>query len=297
MKILVSGATGLVGSKLTLFLTVGGHEAVPLRRGKAGANGVRWDPEAGTIDEGALEGFDAVVHLAGENIAQRWTPEAKKRICDSRVRGTQLLAGAVSRLERPPKVMVSASAIGYYGDRGDETLREDSGPGKGFLADVACEWEAATTPASESGIRVAILRFGIVLTPEGGALAKMLLPFRLGAGGNMGSGRQYWSWVSMNDLIGSISHALATEALQGPVNAVSPHPATNAEFTRTLSRVLGRPAFFHAPALALRLVLGEMADALLLSSARVEPSRLLATGYTFRYPVLEEALRHALSTS
>jgi hypothetical protein len=235
------------------------------------------------------------VHLAGENIAAgRWTVEKKARIRDSRVKGTKTLCEALAQLSQPPKVLVSASAIGYYGDRGAELLWENSALGTGFLAEVCQAWEEATRPAMEKGIRVVLLRIGVVLSPAGGALAKMLLPFKLGLGGIIGSGKQYMSWIALDDVVGTIDHVLITDTLQGPVNAVAPHPVTNSEFTKTLRRVLRRPTLFPMPAFAARLAFGEMADELLLASTRVEPKRLIATEYRFRYPELEDALRHLL---
>jgi hypothetical protein len=297
MNILVTGSTGLVGSALVRFLTTGGHQATRLVRSKPrpGETEVHWNPEAGSVDAAGLEGLDAVVHLAGENIAGgRWTAEKKARIRNSRVQGTRLLCESLAKLAQPPRVLVCASAIGYYGDRGDEILREESPSGSGFLPDVCRQWEAATEPAAQKGIRVVNLRISIVLSPAGGALAQMLLPFRMGVGGIMGSGKQYWSWIAIDDLVGTILHALTTDALHGPVNAVTPNPVTNSEFTRILGRVLSRPTLLPMPGFAARLALGEMADELLLASARVEPARLLATGYAFRYPELEGALRHLL---
>jgi uncharacterized protein (TIGR01777 family) len=241
-----------------------------------------------------LEGFDAVVHLAGESIAGRWTAEKKAKARDSRVNGTLLLSDALAGLERPPKTMVSASAVGYYGNRGDEVLTEDSFPGQGFLAGVCEEWEAATESASSAGIRVVRTRFGMVLASKGGALEQMIRPFRLGVAGKLGSGKQYWSWVAIDDVTGIVQHALATESLQGPVNAVSPNPVTNEQFTQTLARIIGRPARLTVPPFALRLAFGDMADEALLSSARVVPQRLLTSGYSFSYPDLERALRHLL---
>ena len=296
MRILVSGSSGLVGSALVPFLTTSGHSVTRLVRSAPGKEEGRWDPAAGTIDAGGLEGHDAVVHLAGENIAERWTPERKARIKDSRVKGTRLLAETLGRLAQPPKVLVAASAIGYYGDRGDALLREDSTSGSGFLAEVAREWEAATAAAATKGIRVVNLRIGVVLSPRGGALAKMLLPFKLGLGGVVGSGKQHWSWVAIDDLLGSILFALNTDTLKGPVNAVSPKPVTNYEFTKTLGRVLKRPTIFPMPASAARFAFGEMADELLLSSTRVDPTKLVAAGYQFRFPELEGALRQVLKS-
>jgi len=242
-----------------------------------------------------LDGVDAVVHLAGANIAAgRWTPARKAEIRRSRVEGTRSLCEALSRLAHPPTVLVSASAVGYYGNRGTETLTEESPAGTGFLADVCRAWEAAAQPVSQAGIRVVNLRFGMILSPLGGALAKMLLPFKLGAGGRIGSGEQFMSWIALDDAIGAIQYALGEESVRGPVNAVAPAPVSNTDFTRTLARVLRRPALFPLPAFAARLLFGEMADALLLGGARVMPARLQAAGYGFRFPELEGALRHLL---
>lgn len=295
MKVLVSGSSGLIGASLVSFLTAGGHRVTPLVRSKASADDVvLWNPEHGNIDVRRLEGLDGVVHLAGENIAERWTPEKRAKIRNSRVQGTRLLAESLAHLAQPPRVLVSASAIGYYGDRGDEVLCEESTSGSGFLPEVCREWEAATQPAAEKAIRVANLRIGLVLSPAGGALAKMLTPFRIGAGGVIGSGRQYMSWIALDDVIAAIYHALSNEVLRGPVNAVAPNPVTNREFTHTLGRVLSRPTLFPMPAFAARLAFGEMADELLLASQRVAPARLVETGFIFRYPMLEDALRHLL---
>jgi hypothetical protein len=293
MRILVSGSTGLVGSSLLPALAAGGDHAVPLRRG-GGGPGPAWDPAAGRIDSAALEGFDGVVHLAGENIASRWTAAKKTRIRDSRVHGTRLLSEALAKLTRPPKSLVCASAIGYYGSRGEEILTEESAPGDEFLARVCREWEAAAEPAVRKGIRVAHLRFGVILSAAGGALAKMLPPFRMGAGGILGDGSHYMSWISITDAVGAIRHALSRDDLRGPANAVAPRAVTNSEFTKTLGRVLGRPTILPMPAFAARLVFGEMADAILLSSARVEPRRLAQTGYRFHHEQLEPALRELL---
>jgi hypothetical protein len=297
MKVAVTGSSGLIGSALIRSLSATGHGVVRLVRSPAPADkGVLyWDPASFRLDPAALEGLDAMVHLAGESIASgRWSATRKARIRDSRVVGTKFLSEALSRLARPPRVLATASAIGYYGNRGEQVLREDSAPGIDFLAEVCRAWEAAVGPAVARGIRVVHLRFGVVLSPEGGALAKMLLPFRLGLGGRLGSGQQYMSWVALDDAVGAIEHALATDTLRGPVNVVAPRPVTNLEFTRTLGRVLSRPTLLPVPAPAARLALGEMADALLLASSRVEPARLLASGYRFRHPDLEEALRQML---
>lgn len=301
LTVAVTGGSGLVGSALIPFLVAGGHRVVGFVRGATGRSRspaervVEWDPDARRLDPAHLEGVDAVVHLSGESVAGgRWTEAKKTRIRSSRVQSTRLLCETVTRLARPPQVIVSASAVGYYGDRGAEVLREDSAAGSGFLALVCRDWEEATAPARHGGIRVVTLRIGMVLSRDGGALAALLTPFRLGAGGPVGSGAQYVSWITIDELLGVILHAAATESLSGPVNAVTPNPVTNLDFARTLGRVLFRPALMPTPTFAARLLFGEMADALLLASARVEPARLVATGYTFQYPNLEEALRHVL---
>ncbi len=294
MNVLVSGATGFIGSALIPELEAKGHRVKRLTRAPRSAEDIRWDPDAGTI-EGDLAGFDAVIHLAGESIAGgRWTPDKKRRILESRKKGTRHLAEKVAGLPGPPSVMLSASAIGYYGDRGNELLTEESEPGTLFLSEVCQEWEAAAEPAREAGIRVVHPRFGIVLSTEGGPLERTLPIFKLGGGGKIGSGRQYWSWVSLDDMVGAIVHALHSDTLSGPVNVVAPDPPTNAEYTKVLGRVLGRPTFLAVPAPALRVALGRMADELLLASARVDPAKLEETGYEFRYPELEGALRHLL---
>jgi uncharacterized protein (TIGR01777 family) len=295
MKVLISGASGLIGSALIPELESGGHQITRLTRSPGSGSDVGWNPEAGEIDASRLEGHDAVVHLAGESIGEgRWTPEKKRRIRESRTKGTRLLAETTAGLPEPPGVMVSASAVGYYGDRGNELLREDSGPGSDFLAEVCKAWEAAADPAREAGMRVVHLRNGIVLSTEGGAVSRTLPIFKLGGGGRIGSGRQWWSWVAMDDVVGSIVHALTDDSVEGPVNVGSPNPLTNAEYTRVLGKVLNRPTIFPLPAPAARLMLGEVADALLLASQRMEPAKLEETGYEFRYPELEGALRHLL---
>ena len=297
MKVLVTGSTGLVGSALVRDLAGEGHIVARLVRppSKAEEGDVRWDPKTGTVDREGLEYLDAVVHLAGESIAEgRWNAQKKARIRDSRVVGTRMLCESLARLESPPKAVVAASAVGYYGDRGNEVLREESPSGSGFLAQVCREWEEATGPAARKGIRVVNLRIGMVLSASGGALAKMLPAFRAGAGGRIGSGRQYVSWIALPDLVGAVRHALDTESLEGPVNAVAPEPVTNREFTDTLARVLSRPAIIPLPAFAARLAFGEMADELLLASARVLPAKLLSAGYRFLHPGLEGTLRRLL---
>ncbi len=293
MNVLISGATGFLGGTLIPELEAGGHRVTRLTRSPKSADDLGWDPEAGTIDD--LEGTDAVVHLAGESIAEgRWTPGKKRRILESRRKGTRLLSEAIAALSAPPSVMVSASAVGYYGDRGNELLTEESGPGSGFLAEVCRDWEAAAEPAREAGIRVVHPRVGIVLSTKGGALGATLPIFKLGLGGKVGSGRQYWSWVTLDDVVGAFVHALTNESVSGPVNVGSPNPLTNAEYTKVLGRVLNRPTIFPVPAPAARIVLGEVADELLLASQRMQPARLQETGYAFRHPDLEGALRHVL---
>jgi uncharacterized protein (TIGR01777 family) len=280
-------------------LIAGGHTVTRLVRStpRPGQADIPWNPAARSIGTPALEGLDAVVHLAGDNIASgRWTAAKKTSIRNSRVQGTTVLCEALAQLVTPPTVLLSASAIGYYGVRGETILREESPPGTGFLAEVCQVWEAATAPAAQRGIRVVHLRFGMVLSPAGGALAKMLTPFRLGLGGVIGTGKQYMSWIALDDVLGAIHHALHTETLQGPVNVVAPSAVTNREFTTTLGKVLRRPTWLPLPAFAVRLMFGEMGDALLLASTRVTPARLMASGYTFQYPELEKALQHLLGT-
>jgi uncharacterized protein (TIGR01777 family) len=295
MHIAITGSHGLVGSELIPFLTTGGHQVTGVVRGTAGEGEIAWNPAGRQFESAGLDGIDAVVHLAGENIAsRRWGTAQKKRIRDSRVHGTRLLCEGLARMQAPPKVLISASAIGYYGDRPDECLDESSPPGRGFLAEVAKAWEAATEPAVDAGIRVVNLRFGVILSPKDGALAKMLTPFKLGGGGIVGNGRQYWSWISMDDVVQAILHVIMTDSLSGPVNAVAANAVTNREFTKTLGRVLSRPTLVPMPAAAARLALGEMANELLLASTRVEPKRLLESGYEFRHAELEPALRHLL---
>jgi len=297
MKILVSGSHGLVGTALVRSLTGDGHEVIRLVRGEhaLGSPEVGWQPQQGRIDVEHLEGIHAVVHLAGENIASgRWSAEKKKAIRESRVKGTALLSNALAQLSRPPSVFLSASAIGYYGDRGDESLTEKSAPGKDFLSSVCVEWEAATRPAVEKGIRTIYTRFGIILDPNEGALGKMLPPFRMGVGGRVGDGKQWMSWIALDDVVNGLKFLIEDELVQGPVNFVAPEPVRNTEFTATLGRILKRPTFFPIPAFGARLAFGEMADALLLSSQKVEPSVLEDKGFMFTWPTLEPALRHLI---
>ncbi|MGH7855886.1 MAG: TIGR01777 family oxidoreductase, partial [Candidatus Binatia bacterium] len=296
MRVLVSGSSGLIGRALVRELRDAGVDAVRLvRASQTEAGAVRWDPALRGFDAGAAEGADAVVHLAGENIAsRRWSDDQKGRIRGSRVDGTAFLSDRLAALERPPRVFVGASAVGFYGDTGDREVDESAGPGTDFLAKVCRDWEEASGPLRERGVRVVCLRIGVVLSGAGGALARMLPLFRLGLGGRVGSGGQWMSWIAIDDLTGVIRFALENARLVGPVNAVAPEPVRNAEFTKALARVLGRPAFVPAPAFALRLALGEMADALLLSSSRVVPSVLGREGFSFRHPNVEQALRSVL---
>ncbi|NQT37133.1 MAG: TIGR01777 family protein [Planctomycetes bacterium] len=297
MRILISGSTGLIGSALVSALQTDGHEVHRLVRRHADAAGpnVFWDPANGKINSAALEGFGAVVHLAGENIAGgRWTRARMTRIRDSRVDSTRLLAGSLAQLRQPPEVLLSASAIGIYGNRPGEELSEKSTPGEGFLADVCRQWEAAAQEAAGAGIRVVALRFGMVLAGGGGALAKMLPPFRLGLGGPVGSGRQEVSWIAVDDAVAAAVHLLGDSTTSGPVNLVAPRPVTNRRLAKSLGRVLHRPALMPLPALAARIVLGRMADELLLASQRVVPRRLLEAGFQFNHPELDAALRYLL---
>ncbi len=289
-KVLISGSSGLIGAALVRRLTAKGWQLTRLIRSTPSAAGqISWDP-AQPIPPESVSGFDAVIHLAGETIAERWTEAKKRAVRDSRVLGTRNISEALAQAAKRPALLVSASAIGIYGDRGDQVLVEQSSPGEGFLAEVCREWESATRAAAKAGIRTVQARFGIVLSRSGGALAKMLGPFRLGIGGNLGSGRQWWSWVAVDDVIGAIEHVMKTETLEGPVNVVSPNPVTNREFTKSLASVLARPAVFPLPAFMARLALGEMADELLLASQRVEPARLRSSGYRFARPELRSAL-------
>ena len=297
MHIIVSGTNGLIGRALVPALESAGHRVTRLVRGRArpGWAEIAWEPETGRIAPQAMEGAEAVVHLAGESIVGRWTADKKRRIYESRVRGTQVLCEALRQVVKAPQVFVCASAIGYYGDCGERLLLEENRAGRDFLARVCADWEAAAGRAAERGIRVVSARMGMVLSSSGGALGQMLPPFRIGAGGVLGSGRQYMSWIALDDVVGAIAHVLTTDSLHGPVNFVAPEAVRNQEFTKTLGRVLRRPTRFGVPAFAVRLLFGELAEALLLASTRVEPAKLLASGYSFGFRELEGALRHLLS--
>src|SRR5437660_4564328 len=298
MKILVAGASGLVRSALIQALKFEGAEINRLARSSPKANEVEWHPNHGQIDAARLEGFDAIINLAGESIAEgRWTDEKKRKIRDSRVNGTHLLSEAIAKLATRPRVFLCASATGFYGDRDDEILDETSDSGGGFLANVCRDWEGATESAAKAGVRVVNLRFGPILAREGGMLGKMLTPFKLGMGGKVGSGKQYISWVAIDDAVGAIKLALTNESIHGPLNVVSPHPVTNEEFTRTLGEVLSRPTVMSIPAFAARLAFGEMADEMLLVSQRVVPKKLNNAGFRFEYPVLEVAFRKYVGTT
>jgi uncharacterized protein len=303
MLVAVTGASGLIGTALVERLHAGGHQVLRLTRSRPAApDQVHWDPASGELDPDALAKADAVVHLAATNIGEhlRWNARIKRELLGSRVEGTSLVARAMAELatrsggNEGPRLLVCASGVHYYGDRGDAVLTEADGAGPGFLAGVVRQWEAAADPARAAGLRVVHLRTGLVQDVGGAGLPKQVLMFRFGLGGRLGSGRQWLSWISLDDIAGAYLHALAHDELEGPVNAVAPDPVTNAEFTRILARVLGRPAFLHVPAIAPKLVLGELADELLFTSLRARPARLLETGYTFEFPDLETTLRHTL---
>ncbi len=298
MRVLVSGSSGLIGSVLVIRLTQAGHEVVRLVRSRetARANAVYWNPESGEVDVKALNKLDAVVHLAGENIANgRWSARTRQRIRDSRVNGTTLLCEALAATGTPPKTFILGAATGFYGSRGDELVREDSPPGEGFLAEVCREWENAVRAAEDAGMRTVKIRTGVVLSVRGGALVKMIPQYKLGLGGKLGSGRQYMSWITLDDLVGVILYALENQVVTGALNAVAPGPVTNHRFTKTMGRILHRPTFFTVPAFLLRLLLGEMADEMLLSSLRVHPAKLEKYGFTFTHPDLDTALSDLLS--
>jgi uncharacterized protein (TIGR01777 family) len=289
-RVLVTGASGPIGEALLPSLQARGYSITRLVRHQPLDEGqILWNPET-PLSPQSLSGFEAVIHLAGETIVGRWTKAKKARIRDSRVLGTRHLAEALARSPQAPRVLISASAIGFYGDRGEEILREDSRSGTGFLPEVCREWEAASQPAADAGIRTAKMRFGVVLSPTGGALQKMLPPFRMGLGGKIGNGRQWWSWIDVKDLAGAILHVLQSDVLHGPVNVVAPKPVRNAEFSKILANVLSRPSIFPMPAFAARLALGQMADELLLASQHVEPVKLIATGFSFQYADLKQSL-------
>lgn len=297
LTILVSGASGLVGKALEPFLTTGGHRVLKLVRRKPlpDSNEIFWDPLKGELALDPRERIDAVVHLSGENIGQgRWTHEKKKRIIDSRNKSTSLLAEAVVRLKQPPDVFISASAIGYYGNRGDECMTEEDACGPDFISDVCSQWELSASPACRIGIRTVFLRIGIALSPMGGALGKMLPSFNMGLGGKIGTGKQYMSWIHMDDVIGAIYHSILNNDIEGPVNVVGPEPETNGRFTRVLGKVMQRPTSFPIPESIIKLMFGEMGREIPLSSTRVIPKRLMDTGYRFRHPELEGALRSLL---
>jgi len=289
-RVLVSGVSGPIGAALLPYLESQGARIIRLVRGPArSADQISWDPLR-PLSPAAVSGFEAVIHLAGETVAGRWTPAKKKAILESRVQGTTHLAEALAETSSRPRVFICASAIGYYGNRGEDVLTEASPSGEGFLSEVSRNWESTSRTASAAGIRTVNLRLGLVLSPKGGALAKMLTPFRLGLGGMIGSGQQWWSWIHVDDIVAIVHHALQATSLSGPVNLVAPNPARNAEFTSILASVLRRPAFFRVPAFLPRLALGEMAEETLLSSARVQPAKLLAGGYAFQFPELRAAL-------
>lgn len=293
----VSGSSGLLGSALIPFLTAGGFHTTRLVRRHPGPTEIGWDPAHGTLDPSLLEGVDAVINLGGESLAHwPWTAAYKRSILESRTRSTGLLASTMARLDRPPLVLLSASAVGYYGDRGEEIIREESAPGRGFLAEVARAWEAATEPARTAGIRVVLLRIGIVLSSAGGALPTMLLPFRLGLGGRLGSGRQWMSWIALDDVVRAIHHCLSEVSLAGAVNLTAPNPVTNRVFTETMGRVLRRPTVFPVPAVVVRLFLGEMGRELLLAGQRVLPGRLQASAFRFSHPDLTPAIASLLGS-
>ena len=297
LTFLISGASGLLGSSLVPFLTTGGHRVIRLVRKSPlyDENEVFWDPASGLLDLDGIENIDVVIHLAGESIGQgRWTKEKKKKIVESRNKSTSLIAEKIAKLDPLPKVLISASAIGYYGNRGDEPLTEEDTCGADFISGVCSEWEQAAAPVKIKGIRTVFLRIGITLTPLGGALNKLLLPFKLGLGGKLGPGNQYMSWIGIDDVIGAIYHVVSNNNIEGPINVVAPNPATNLEFTKTLGKVLSRPTLFSVPETAIKPAFGEMGREILLSSTRVIPNKLLATGYRFRNPDLEGTLRHLL---
>lgn len=299
-RILVSGASGPIGTALLPTLSANGAHITRLIRAESprpahDEQSICWDPANPFVDD-VLSGFDAVIHLAGESIVGRWTETKKKNIRDSRVMGTQHLAHAMAQAKDKPQMFICSSAIGYYGNRGDEVLTEHSTPGSGFLPEVCQEWEAATRPAADAGIPTVLIRTGIVLSPKGGALGKMLPPFKMGVGGRIGDGQQWMSWIDVQDMVGAIHHILKSDLLNGPVNMVAPKPVTNAEFTQTLAGVLSRPAIFPVPAFAVKALFGEMGETVLLGSQRVEPTQLVSSGYPFRFRTLRASLENTLKS-
>jgi uncharacterized protein len=295
LRVAITGATGLIGTALDAFLTTGGHTVRRVTRTPTRADDIPWDPTSGTLDPHALEGLDAVVHLAGESLSERWNKERKARVLRSRVEGTGLLARTIAMLERPPRVLLSSSAVGWYGSRGDDVVDERSAPGTGFLAGVTQQWEAATAAAERAGVRVVHARTGVVMSPRGGALPRLLPPFRLGLGGRVGHGDQWMSWIALDDVVGAMHFILHTERLRGAVNVTSPEPVTNAGFAQALGHALHRPAVAVIPETAVRLVLGsEQAEEMVFASQRVVPRALLEAGFAFRHPSIEEALRFEL---
>lgn len=295
MKILITGATGLIGKYLANFLTAKGHQITQLSRHSV-KDGIYWDPQSGQLDFHALEGFDAFINLAGESILGRWTEIKKNKILESRIQTTQLLCKAISQLQSPPQVLINASATGFYGNREDCVLDESTSQGKGFLADICNKWEKAALQAKERGVRVVLLRIGVVLAKEGGFLSNIKTPFMMGLGGRMGNGRQYMSWVSVNELSHMIDFILKNKELEGPINAVAPRPVTNLEFTKALGKVINRPTILPFPAFAARMVFGELADELMLASARVHPTKLQKSGYIFIDPDLESTLKQLINS-
>jgi uncharacterized protein (TIGR01777 family) len=294
MKVVVTGASGLVGSALVASLESEGHDVIRLvRRAPAGARERQWDPN-GEPNPSLVEGADAVVHLAAETITGWWTQRKKERILDSRVKGTRMIAESIARAQNKPKAFLSASGVGFYGHRKDEVLTEQSSNGRGFLADLAREWEAATKPASQAGVRVVQLRISVVLSKHGGALPQMLPPFKIGLGGKVGNGKQYWPWITLDDVVGAIRFAMSNESLSGPVNLCAPQQTTNKEFTKAIGRVLKKPTIFPLPSVAVTLLLGEMGQEALLISERVEPVKLKQSGFQFEHPNIDEALRSVL---
>lgn len=290
MKVLISGATGFIGVPLTKRLRERGDEVTILTRGPSGDGAIHWDPEKGELDAAEVAGFDAIVHLAGESVAGLWTERKKRAIINSRREGTTLLASAAAAADLKPKAFVSSSAIGFYGDRGDEKLTEDSGAGDGFLAVVVDVWEGSAQPARDAGIRTVNLRIGLVIAESGGMMSKVKPLFKLGAGGKLGSGEQWWSWVTLDDVVGAFVHAIDSESVNGVYNVAAPNPVTNAQFTKDLAKALHRPAFIPAPKFALKLTAREMADEMLLSSQRIDASKLSASGYEFGDTELPAAL-------